>query len=186
MLKFAISEQDITPTVPMDLSGYTVDPNNPLRRGKSDGALDHLLCGTMLLEVNDHKVLFVSLDFTIVIKSFTEEIRKEISEKYLIPIENIIVSCTHTHSGPHVLLPHYISEVDQEMIIEMEYLNRVKEKIFVSVEEVMSNLEPVEAFYSLSHITGYYGNRNVKGGPYDDSFHVIRFKNPECNICGSR
>lgn len=185
MLNFAISEQDITPTVPMDISGYTIDFNKPLRRGKSEGALDQLLCITMLLEINGQKLLLITLDFTIVIKSFTEEIRQDISDRFSIPKANIIVSCTHTHSGPHVLLPHGISNENQEMSIEAEYLNGIKEKIFISVEEVTKNLEPVDAHYSLSHISGYYGNRNVKDGSYDDSFHVIRFKNSEGKLLGS-
>lgn len=185
MLKFAMSEKDITPTTAMDLSGYTVDFNKPLRRGKSDGVLDALLCETMLLEIGDQKLLFITLDFTILIKSFTEEIRQYISSTFLIPVENIMVSCTHTHSGPHVFLPPYISEERKEMSIEVEYLNEVKKKIYASVDEVMRNVEPVEAFYSLSHVNGYYGNRNVKGGAYDDSFHLIRFKNSQGKVIGS-
>ncbi|RCW63138.1 neutral/alkaline non-lysosomal ceramidase N-terminal domain-containing protein [Saliterribacillus persicus] len=185
MLKFAISEQNITPGAPMDISGYTIDFNKPLRRGKSDGALDHLLCVTMLLEVNNIKLIFISLDFTIVVKSFTEEIRQDISNRFAVSKENIIVSCTHTHSGPHVFLPHYTSDIDQEMKVEAEYLREVKEKVSVSVEQVIQNAEPVKAYYSLSNINGYYGNRNVKGGPYDDSFHVIRFKNYDNKVIGS-
>ncbi|SER93857.1 Neutral/alkaline non-lysosomal ceramidase, N-terminal [Gracilibacillus ureilyticus] len=185
MLKCAISEQDITPIKPMDLSGYTIDFNYPLRRGISNGALDPLLCVTMLLEINGERVLFVSLDFIVVIKSFTEEIREAISNRFSIPVMNIIVSGTHTHSGPHVFLPQYVSNEDQEKILEKDYLNIVKEKIFLSVEEVLHNLESVEAYYSNTHINGYYGNRNVRSGSYDDSFHVIRFKNSEDKVIGS-
>ncbi len=103
------------------------------------------------------------------LKAFSEEIRTIISNQFSIPFDNILIISTHTHSGPNVFLPLYLSGKDQ---------------IILSVEEVTGNLEAAEAHYSLSHIHGYYGNRNRKDGPYDDSFHAIRFKNTQGKVLG--
>lgn len=185
MLKFAINEQDITPVNHMYICGYTVNKKKPLRRGKNTGALDKLTCVTALMEINGNKLVFITLEFTFLIKSFTDKIRDDISIKFSIPKSNIIVSATHTHSGPYVFLPHYVSSEYKQTILEEKYLSRVTDKVMLSMNEVIENLEPVNAYYSLSYIDGYYGNRNVNGGVYDNRFHVIRFKNNTNQLVGS-
>lgn len=92
-LLLGIGKEIITPEVGGHLYGY--DPNT-----FSESVHDDLTATAYAFEFGTTKVLFISTTVCALSDGFSKKVRMDISEKTGYPIENIIVSATHTHSGP--------------------------------------------------------------------------------------
>lgn len=87
---------DITPTESVPLAGY----GNTMQR-LSQGVLDPLFATFIALTDNENNTLLLcTLDVIKTADFYCNPARDAISKAYGIPRENIILSATHTHSGP--------------------------------------------------------------------------------------
>ena len=95
-IKVGLGETVITPQmngVPM--RGYAAR--------NSTGVHDDLFARSLVIEKDDGtSAALITLALCNLSVQFMEQIRSGIAAKTSIPEENIIISCTHTHSGPHV------------------------------------------------------------------------------------
>ena len=98
-LKAGAASVQITPPIPMFLAGY------PHVRRDSTGVHDPLLSSALYLENGPVRVLLIANDVIYVSKASTARCRKLISDSTGIPPQNILISATHTHSGPKTLDP---------------------------------------------------------------------------------
>jgi len=98
--------KDITPEGAIPLGGFGDD----LRR-LSEGVLDPI-CGTCLALTDEdgQTVLLFCADFLHATTTMTRELRQRVSKRTGIPETHIMLSATHTHSGPAV------SHTEQESI----------------------------------------------------------------------
>lgn len=83
------SQSDITPPSPY-----------PHYRGLSTGVHDHLYAKALVLGQGEERVALVVCDLLWIERSLSSSARLIISEKTGIPYSNIIISGTHTHTGP--------------------------------------------------------------------------------------
>lgn len=96
----------ITPEEPMPLRGY----GNPLSRISTE-VLDDLYASCIAFtDSEDNTVLLFHLDLCTSYGRVTPFVRKAISDETGIPIDNIMVSATHMHSGPELNVDHYSVE----------------------------------------------------------------------------
>ena len=80
-----------------DMMGYGA------RRGKARGQRDPLFARALYLESaagSGDRCLLVELDVCLVAAAHAEQLRARIAARTEVPVERILVGCTHTHSGP--------------------------------------------------------------------------------------
>ena len=87
-------EADISPEVGTLIAGY----------GKHDVSVakyDSLLASGLCLDDGENRVLLVSLDLIGLDYDSIKDLRKRLSAITGVPEEGVMISCTHTHEGPH-------------------------------------------------------------------------------------
>lgn len=98
-IKVGIGETIITPTNPVghSLWGYDRGDNT------STGTHDDLHARSIVVEgENGTAVVLMTVSVLNMREITMDEIRKGVAEKTKIPFENVVVSSTHTHSGPRI------------------------------------------------------------------------------------
>ncbi len=95
-IKVGLGEEIITPPVGVPMAGYA-------RKGVSTGVHDDLYVRSLVIEAAD-KTSVVMMTLGIINFGFEhqEKIRAKISAETGIPPDSILISCTHTHSGPDI------------------------------------------------------------------------------------
>lgn len=108
-VRVGMSEEIITAPVGAPMAGYA-------RKGVSTGVHDDLYARSLVIEAAD-KTPVVLMTLGIINFGFEseEKIRAKISAATGIPPDNILISCTHTHSGPD---PWGTGQAYIDMVIE--------------------------------------------------------------------
>ena len=91
-LNVGFSRVNITPPMGIPMRGY-------FKPRFADGVLDELEVNVIALEFKNEKFLLISIDDCGVEQVLNAEFRKGASDETEIPMENIILSSTHTHTG---------------------------------------------------------------------------------------
>ncbi len=137
MFKAGYAQEIITPPVGVGLAGYfNTRPN--------DGMYDDLLAKALVLESNGKRFGFLALDLIAgaerLHKDIDAGIRKELGDDLA---DALIVSCTHTHTGPQFKAdkPTYCEKDVTEYAYEMTI-----EACIRAVKRAVMNLLPAELF----------------------------------------
>ena len=73
----------------------------------STGVHDPLLCSVLFLSDGKTQLMFIANDIVFISKQLSHRVRLKIKEAIDVPPENVLISATHTHSGP--ITVNYIS-----------------------------------------------------------------------------
>lgn len=92
-LKAGFARVDITPMMGIDIAGYFV-------KRVADGVLDTLEANALAVEAGGEKAVMVVIDHCGLDKQYLGKYRTMISEKTGLRRENIMLTVTHTHTGP--------------------------------------------------------------------------------------
>ncbi|MEF3304408.1 neutral/alkaline non-lysosomal ceramidase N-terminal domain-containing protein [Paenibacillus sp. GYB003] len=95
MLLCGVSELDITPPIGSTIPGYFHDR-------KSTGIIDRLYAKALVVEQDGSAVAFVVLDAILVPREVVVAVRERVGALTGIPPGRVMVSATHTHTGPAV------------------------------------------------------------------------------------
>jgi len=95
-MKAGFARRDITPRVGVELCGF-----GPFLNRHSVGVRDRLWARAMALQDGEARAVVVSCDLVGVSREITAEVRNLVHEATGVPREALMVSCTHTHSGPN-------------------------------------------------------------------------------------
>jgi neutral ceramidase len=128
-MKAGSAKVDITPDGPVWMQGM-------IRAHKSDGVHDHLYAHALVLSDGSMKESYavVSLDLCELVRADGMAAREEIENRTGIPVHNIVITATHTHSGP--------ATVGSLSPKESEYIKQLQGRIVESVEQAIKNLRP--------------------------------------------
>ncbi len=167
MLKCGASSVVITPETTQFLSGY------PHVERYSKGKDTELMSSSMYLDDGANCQLFIANDLIFLEKALVAEIRAGIEDRTSVPAENIMVTCTHTHSGPITTKP--IGSVDNEMPPppDKEYLNWMKQKVISCALEAVENAEPAELGMGFADSSHVGGNRRHPDGQKNSRVPVL-------------
>ena len=99
LLKAGFSRVDITPMMGIGIEGYYVDRF-------ADGVLDPLEVNALALSCGESKAVLLSLDNCGIPTALQHQYKAAISEATGLTAAEIYISCTHTHTGPFLRLPH--------------------------------------------------------------------------------
>ena len=181
MLKANMKRVDITPPKGLELAGY---PHYPRY---NEGAHDPLYAACMYLENNGQEIAMVTVDLLFFSKQHVAKVRKNVTERCGIKGENIMISCSHTHSGPWASGRLDIESLEAGLPQPMEYVEEIIEKISAMIVDAKQS-----AFdgYFASGVTvcgaesGIGGNRRIPGGPHDPLVSVLAVKDTNEKIKG--
>ncbi len=164
-------EVDITPPVGVALSGYGARTQNSI------GVHDPLKAQTLFLQLDSAKLLIITCDLIGVDGSLTRQLRQEIAAELDIPTEHIMITCSHTHSGPQGFLPDEPGHISIEDKVLVEITRR---KLFGAAKWAVSIKQPATVSFSDLNLTGIGKNRNnPEEGPQDTQLSVLRLDDAE-------
>ena len=158
---------DITPHDSQYLFGY------PHVERTSTGIHDPLLSSALYLSDGRTPLLFVANDIIFVGMATAQRVRQRIEAATGVPAANILVSATHTHSGPSTI--DYISLADDPFVpkVDSRYLQRFEDGIVAAGTEAIRRAQPAEVGLAIADGTGVGTNRRDPAGPADPQVPVL-------------
>lgn len=184
--KIGTARTVITPNEPTWMAGYSS------RTSPSEGKLHDLWAKALLLEdARGNRSLLITMDILGVSKDFSDEVRSLINRKYNLNNSQIILSSSHTHSGPVIsrALQYIYPMTEQDWKIVDKYTEQLKEKLVDLVDQAIKNLQPAH-IYTQNGITRFQVNRRNNRensitpttelkGPNDYAVPVIKIESPD-------
>ncbi len=116
-LRFGAEEVRITPPVGVDLGGYVG------RRKHSIRLQDDLYARALAITVQGQMLILVSCDLLGMSPDYVKKLKRDIGKRVDTGMENVIIACTHTHSGPATIMLNRCGGVNNR------YMETLRKKI---------------------------------------------------------
>ncbi len=167
MLEAGAALGDISPRDSQFLFGY------PHVERYSAGIHDPLLTAALCLRNGGKCLLFSANDIIFIPKASAARIRAQVSAATGLRGDDILVSATHTHSGP-ITVDYLSGEADPILPrCDPGYLGLMEETIAKTCVAAFSRLEPAKAGLAVADATGVGTNRRDPTGPSDPQVPVL-------------
>jgi hypothetical protein len=160
----AASVIDVTPPSGFPLGGYI------LRTGVSEGILDPITARLLFSASGKDTLLFITLDWVNIDGRWARGLKEAVEERTGIGSERIVVTATHTHSGPEVLDSPGKGE-DQRSA----YFSDVSERIVEAAGGLADRARDVTPLFGTTRVTGIGAHRNDPKLPVDDELSCLTF-----------
>jgi hypothetical protein len=153
--------RDISPTRPMFLMGYTHTERT------STGIHDPLLSSALYLTDGATPLMIISNDVLFVTKALTGQARQRIKQETGVPEDLILISATHTHSGPVTV--DCLCSADDPVVpkVDPTYLQHLEDGIVAAGVEAWRRAQPAQLGLAVPKVTGIGTNRRYPAGPSD-------------------
>lgn len=168
--KAGFAEQDITPSKPMPMWGYSSRHD-----ALSQGALDHLYADALVLQVQGKKIALVSLDLgRAPAESTLISIRRRI--KAAPGIESSFIAATHTHHGPALELVAGAIQGKKHFDAVQQYYRRLEDAIVRAIVDADAALKPARMAVGAMELDDFNVNRHTgfAPAPRDRDLAVMR------------
>lgn len=131
----------ITPDEPIPLGGFGASSHR-----KHTRVLDDIHAIGTVMTYGDSSVLFITVDTTRAYFESVPEARKMISEATGLPVDRIMVSCTHTHSGPDM------TNTKEESI--QRYIPKFRQWLVECAQSALADRKPAKIYAADTEVTG--------------------------------
>lgn len=169
-LKAGTGRSDISPRQSMFLVGY------PHVERMSTGVHDPLYASALYLDDGATGVMFVALDVVYVSQRTTRECRAEIRRATGLPPENVLITATHTHSGP-VTTDSLVWEADPVVPPpDDDYMRLFHRGIVQAATSAYRNAEEAVLAITSARAEGVGGNRLSPDGVHDPEVGILYVK----------
>jgi len=159
-------EKVITPPLGIELTGY-----GPYLDRRAESVLDDLKVRVLSLSQGSEKVVLISCDLLGLTVEFCDAVRKEIAERQDMQSRNVLLACTHTHSGPASQPLRGLGSV------EADYLAGVSVSIGQAVERAVADRGDAKFCYQAETVEPIGFNRRTRiFTPIDPTLKVAVFK----------
>ncbi len=149
---------DITPKRSCFLYGY------PHIERQSTSAHDPLLASALYLSDGETSTLFIANDVIFVPKRLADRARRRIEEATGVPVAHVMVTATHTHSGP-VTVKMVSNEADPVVPDpDPDYLQQLEDGIVAAAECACAEARPAKVGLGVADGSGLGGNRHDPKG----------------------
>lgn len=138
IMKIASFQKNITPEVGTPVAGY--GPHDV-----SKTQLDELFVSGLCVDDGEGRILLMSFDLLGLDEWYIKELRKECAALLAIPESAVLLSCTHTHSGPNTRSLGAFPE-----ILEKAYLEELKKTVLTALGEMKDFRECLAGYFSTS------------------------------------
>ncbi len=172
-LKAGAAVADISPVDSQFLFGY------PHVERYSTGVHDPLEAAALYLSDGDSEIMFIANDIIFVTREITADIRKRIHQATGIDPANIMVTATHTHSGPTTT--DYLSNAADPIIpkTDLKYVELMASGIVDAATRAHAAARPAEVGLAIADGTGVGTNRRDPSGPADGEVPVMLVRSAE-------
>lgn len=165
VFRASASSVDITPQVGFPLGGYI------MRNGVSTGVLDPIRARIGYITNEESAVVIIGFDWIYIFGGWGDSLRNKIGDALGIDPGNVILTATHTHSGPGVFRSYRTSEESTEE----EYLDEVTEKVTEAAVSLSSTSRYVNMRKGKIAVGEIGANRNDPDGDFDDYIVGLTF-----------
>jgi neutral ceramidase len=157
-LRAGVGTRIINPPQDTPMAGFCA------RKGGAIGVHDDLMAKALVLEDERRTVAIVCLDIIYITLQRTQRIRRAINRATGIPVDNIMISTSHNHSGPDLDTPEC-----------EEWSSLFETKVVDTVCEAWSCRQDASIGVGVGSVTGIGVNRRGKGS-IDNSVGVLRVR----------
>lgn len=167
MLRAGAAKVDVSPRKPEFLVGYPHVPR------VSTGVHDPLWASALYISDGARQAIVVGVDILFVHHETAAACRAAISARTGVPDGAILISATHTHSGP--VTGEMLAWRDDPVVPppDPDYMRRFEAGIVSAAEKAWSRAEPAEAAWTVARVDGVGGNRLAKDGLRDAEAGVL-------------
>jgi neutral ceramidase len=158
------AQVDITPAPGFALTGFIA------RLGPSIGVHDRLFARALMLDAGGYQALLISCDLLALDGAYVSSVRSAIALETGIPEQNILILCTHTHSGPATIFLHNCGDVDPT------YLTNLRQRLVDVAKESLSKLRVASMGVGCGKVDQGVHNRREPGALIDPEVGVIGFQ----------
>lgn len=151
----------------MHLYGYPHVPR------ASTGVFDPLMASALYLQEGEGQALFVATDIVFIPKALGARARSRIAEKTGVRPATILISATHTHSGPGTVT--YASNESDGTVppIDTAYLVQLEDGIVEAACAAVERKEPAEIGFAVADGACVGTNRRDPSGPSNPRVPVL-------------
>lgn len=174
-IKAGAAAVDISPKTSQFLYGY------PHVERFSTGIHDPLISSALYLDDGQTKTIFIANDIIYITKEMAERTRNAIEKETSVPVENIMITATHTHSGP--IVDKTVSNINDPVLPnpDPEYLDLLADGIISAARQAVANAKDAKLGLSIADDTGVGTNRRDPSGPADHNVPVLMVKSADGN-----
>ncbi len=175
-LKSGVSQAEISPKPGLQLAGY------PHYDRANTATHDPLFASCLYLENGRNRLAMVSLDLLNVPKAFVRAVRRRVEAQSTIPGRNIMICCTHTHSGPLMSARRDMEGIQNSIQPDLHYVQEVEDKIVDIILQAFNNTFPAQIGIEKGYCgkeQGIGGNRRDPSGLADPEVWTIGIKDME-------
>lgn len=151
-LEIGAAARDITPELGTPLAGYYSE------RG-ADGVHDPLQAKVIVLRQDGVRAALVSLDLISTLRSTVEEARALIEKETGIPGAHVMISATHSHTGPIFAGSRRFDALGGSNEKAARYTRELPARIAAAVAEAAGKLQPARALHAAREEAGLAFNR---------------------------
>jgi len=189
--KAGLASVVITPEQSMWMAGYAA------RTKPSEGKVHDLYAKALALEDDQRtRLVIVTVDLIGITLSLREWLEKEVGQQYKLPPEGLLLSASHTHSGPVIRETKYSIYGDtvyglspEHIQKSQQYVETLQQKLLQLVGQAIDSLAPARLGYTHAR-AGFAMNRRLKteqgyrirpnpDGPVDHDVPVLRIDGPD-------
>ncbi|MEN6595100.1 MAG: hypothetical protein ABFC31_09200 [Clostridiaceae bacterium] len=172
---------DISPKPGEELGGYPHYPRN------NTGVHDPLYAACLYLDNGENQAALVTLDLLFLSKRYVSRVRELAETACSIPGGNVMISCSHTHSGPWAAGRLDVESLEQGKQENPEYVNWLIDTIVSVISNAKRSAFSAEFTSCLAMCgaeSGVGGNRRIPGGPHDPLVSVLAVRSSDQVIRG--
>ncbi len=167
-MRAGVAKVDITPPVGVELSGYVA------RQQPSVGIRDQLYAGALVLDDGRRRAAIVACDLIGLTRTSVEAIRKLVSQNTKVPGENVMICCTHTHSGPATLRLRNCGRIDKT------WMSLLYHQVTGAVMRAEKNLKEVRTGFGQGTVTVGINRRavsiQIKEAVVDSTLGILKIE----------
>jgi hypothetical protein len=190
--KAGAAKVKITPEQPLWMSGYSA------RTKPAEGKLTDLWAKALAMQdPAGRRGVLVTLDLVGIGRELSVAVRDELGKTFGLPREAVVLSVSHTHTGPVVgknLAPMYFLDEKQQQLVDA-YATSLRQKVVEVVATALENLAPAELCWEIGKATFAVNRRSNKEadvprlrelgklkGPVDHDVPVLVVRDPEGRV----
>lgn len=153
--KAGAAQVEITPGAGTPMGGY-------YKFRAVEGVRDPLYAKAIVIEQDGSRAAFVVLDLSGTTRTLVAAARKIIEEKHGLAPDRVMISATHTHSGPQLPRGSLMDQITKVDVPEgVSYVERLPHLIAQAVGDAITKLTPVRASAAVGKTEGINFNRRV-------------------------
>lgn len=136
---------DITPPLGTPLVGYY----NVIDR-LAETILDNLEVNALAVSDGKNTVVMLSADLLFMHRATTAEFRQKISEECGIPVDNVLICCTHTHNGP--MVDRAAPDSSEPRLKGNLYIDHLGYQMVKAAKHAIADLKPSKLGYGVANV----------------------------------